>query len=359
MPPEAHAPESIRPSRPMDVKVERGIGVWGSTPWRELATSWLDEQLASIGRRRTGAVEQPHLRPWATVLTAPTTHGPVWLKAVGPAAAFEPDLYELLARVAPKRTLVPLAVDAGRGWILLPDGGPPLADRLTGAELAEALAEIMRCYAELQRDFARETDAALAIGVADMRPEVMPGRFDEAMDVVGRSVDDRRVPDGRETLREVAARRKTYRSWCDRLAETPGAASLDHNDLHPWNMLVPRLDRPDEVRFYDWGDAVLAHPFACMLVPLGWAQRRLATSLYARELLLIRDAYLAAFSDLAPHAELVETLELACRVAKVARALTWTRAVAQSDPDELDDHSASAPLACLRSLLDDSYLGGA
>ena len=76
----------------MDGKVERGIGVWGSTPWRELATSWLDEQLASIGRRRTGAVEQPHLRPWATVLTAPTTDGPVWLKAVGPAAAFEPDL---------------------------------------------------------------------------------------------------------------------------------------------------------------------------------------------------------------------------------------------------------------------------
>jgi hypothetical protein len=44
---------------------------------------------------------------------------------------------------------------------------------------------------------------------------------------------------------------------------------------------------------------------------------------------------------------------------KVARALTWSRAVAQSEPDELDNHYAAAPMACLRSLLDDSYLGGA
>jgi hypothetical protein len=96
-----------------------------------------------------------------------------------------------------------------------------------------------------------------------------------------------------------------------------------------------------------------------MLVPLGWAQQRLASSLHAPELLRIRHAYLEPFSDVAPHTELVATLELACRVGKVARALTWARAVAQSDPDELDDHFANAPLACLRSLRDDSYLGGA
>jgi hypothetical protein len=110
---------------------------------------------------------------------------------------------------------------------------------------------------------------------------------------------------------------------------------------------------------YDWGDAVIAHPFACMLVPLGWAQNRLAITLDAPELLRIRDAYLGPFRDLAPHAELVSTLELACRVGKVARALTWARAVAQSDPDELDEWYANAPLLCLRSLLDASYLGGA
>jgi hypothetical protein len=327
--------------------------------WRSTATAWLDQQLSSLGIRRTGAVEQPHLRPWATVLTAPTTHGPVWLKATGPGTSFEPGLYQLLGRAVPERTLAALAIDVRRGWLLLPDGGPPLADRLAGADLGHALAAILRCYAELQRAFAPETGAALALGVADMRPEIMPRRFDEALEAVGRSVADRGDVGDHETVGKVAALRESYWSWCERLAAAPGPASLDHNDLHPWNMLVPRLDRPEEVRFYDWGDAVLAHPFACMLVPLGWTQRRLATSLDAPELLGIRDAYLDVFSDLAPHAELVETLELACRVGKVARSLTWARAVALSDPDELDDHYASAPLACLRSLLDDSHVGGA
>jgi Phosphotransferase enzyme family len=242
---------------------------------------------------------------------------------------------------------------------LLPDGGPPLADRLAGADLARALAAVLGRYGELQRDFAPEADAALAIGVADMRPQVMPARFGEALESAGRSMADRGSGSARDVLRQVATLRGTYQSWCERLASAPGAASLDHNDLHPWNMLVPRLDQPDRVRFYDWGDAVVAHPFAAMLVPLGWTQRRLAVSLYAPELAQIRDAYLHVFSDLAPHAQLVATLELACRVGKVARALTWSRAVAQSDPGQLDEQYANAPLACLRSLLDSSYLGGA
>jgi len=332
---------------------------WATAGWRRAATAWLDEQLDNQGIRRTADVEQSHLRPWATVLSAPTTVGRVWLKALGPATAFEAGLYQLLRRAAPERVLAPLAVDTGRGWILLPDGGPPLADRLAGADLAAALAAVLARYGELQRDFAPQADAALAIGVADMRPQVMSARLEEALKSAGRSVSGRGSGSARDVLRQVATLRGTYRSWCARLAAAPGAASLDHNDLHPWNMLVPRLGQPGMVRFYDWGDAVIAHPFAAMLVPLTWTQRRLAASLHAPELTQIRDAYLHMFSDLAPHTQLVATLELACRVAKVARALTWTRAIAQSDPGQLDEHYANAPLACLRSLLDSSYVGGA
>jgi Phosphotransferase enzyme family len=242
---------------------------------------------------------------------------------------------------------------------LLPDGGPPLADRLAGAALVAALAAVLARYGELQRDFAPHTGAALSIGVADMRPQVMPARFEEALESAGRSVAGLGSDSARDVLRQVATLRGTYRSWCERLAAAPGTASLDHNDLHPWNMLVPRLGQPRRVRFYDWGDAVIAHPFAAMLVPLTWTQRRLAGSLHAPELTQIRDAYLHVFSDIAPHPQLVATLELACRVGKVARALTWTRAIAQSNPGQLDEQYANAPLACLRSLLDSSYVGGA
>jgi hypothetical protein len=336
-----------------------GIEVWASTWWRQAATAWLDQQLASHRIRRSGEVEQPHLRPWATVLSAPTTAGRVWLKALGPATAFEAGLYQLLLRAVPERVLTPIAIDLERAWILLPDGGSALGDRLAGADLAAALAAVLRRYGELQRAFSGETNGALALGTADMRPQLMPTRFEEALETVGRWIAHRGDSSDQDVLRQVAGLRDTYRSWCERLGAAAGEVSLDHNDLHPWNMLVPSLDRPAEVKFYDWGDAVVAHPFACMLVPLGWAQHRLARSLDAAALRRIRDAYLEAFSDLAPHAQLVETLELACRVGKVARALTWARAVAQSDFEELDKHFANAPFASLRSLLDDSYLGGA
>jgi hypothetical protein len=65
-----------------------------------------------------------------------------------------------------------------------------------------------------------------------------------------------------------------------------------------------------------------------------------------------RDAYLEVFSDLAAHAELVAELELACQVGKVARALTWDRAL-RTDPSS--DYS-DAPLRCLGALLSGAWI---
>ena len=80
---------------------------YGTTVWSSARTgargrsAWADERLAAAGLARTGDVEQPRVRPWATVLRMPTSGGTVWLKATGPEVAFEVGLYELLVRVAP------------------------------------------------------------------------------------------------------------------------------------------------------------------------------------------------------------------------------------------------------------------
>jgi hypothetical protein len=116
-----------------------GTAVWSTPEWRAAALSWLDERLANAGMERRGDVEQPHLQPWATVLKVPTTAGVVWMKAAGPGTAFEAGLYRLLATTVPDRVLTPIATDPARGWILLPDGGPPLGERLSGADLVEPL----------------------------------------------------------------------------------------------------------------------------------------------------------------------------------------------------------------------------
>ena len=283
-------------------------------------TRWIDSHVV-----RTGDVELVRERPWSTILRAPTADGPVWLKAAGAGTAFEVPLYELLARVAPSRVLVPIAVDLERAWLLLPDGGPSLGEASAGADaVIEGLVE----YGRLQRVLAPFADEMLALGVPDMRPAVMVERFEEALAAVARPA-------------EIAALAPKVAEWCARLAASPLPASLDHNDLHPWNILAGP-------RYYDWGDAVLAHPFAAMLVPFGMLRQLHGDAALARA----REEYLSGFGD--PD-ELGDTLELACRVAKIARALTWVRAI-EAGGDDVDPDWATAPAETLETLLSPDYL---
>jgi len=325
-----------------------GEAVWSTAAWRDRALAWADDHLAAAGLARDGQVTQPHRRPWATVLRIPTAGGPVWLKACSPGTAAEVGLYEVLAGTVPDRILVPLATDRARRWLLLPDGGPVLGERLEGAALAEALAASLAAYGRMQLDLATHVDDVLAAGVADMRPAALPARFEEALDATAATAD----PDRH---REVAALRPRVAEWCERLGASPVAASLDHNDLHPWNV----LGEPDAPRFYDWGDAVVAHSFAATLVPLGFVATLLGTGVEDPRVLAARDAYLAVFGGDGAD-ELVPMLELACRVAKIARTLTWDRAVraAREQGEELEDRWRLAPWETLSTLDGDGYLGG-
>lgn len=325
---------------------EHGVAVWSSPAWREGAVAWLDAQLAGAGIRRTGAVTQPHLRPWATVLLAPTDRGPVWMKAAAPATAFEVGLYELLERVVPEQVLAPIATNADRAWMVLPDGGRSIGDALGGDALLEAMASALARYARMQRDLGAHVEELVALGVQDMRPAAMPDRFEEALALTARAADP-------ERHRAVAALRPQVAAWCERLAAAPGGASLDHNDLHPQNVLIPTPGHGG--RFYDFGDSVVAHPFASALVALGFMQHHvLGCAIDDPRLLALRDAYLDPFADLASHAELRATLELACRVAMIARSLIWHRAV--SAAGTVEERWAGAPFATLSGLLEESYL---
>ena len=324
------------------------VALWSSAAWRAQAEGWIDRRLAEAGLERTGVVEQPRVRPWATVLRAPTTSGVVWMKAAGPATAFEAGLYALLAREAPGEVLAPLALDAPRGWMLLPDGGLSLGERLDGAEQAGAMTAALAQYGRLQRALAPHAAALPALGVPDMRPERMPGRFEEALEAARASAPPVRAPAAPSTspaspaagLAAVEALRDDVARWCERLAASPVPDSLDHNDLHAFNVLGS-----GPFRFYDWGDAVVAHAFAALLVPsqvLGGAVLERA-----------RHAYLDAFADLAPQAELLEVAALARRVAIVARALTWERALrsAREQGEPVDPRFAHAPYDELTALL--------
>ncbi|MGW0212561.1 hypothetical protein ACWDZ8_45270, partial [Streptomyces sp. NPDC003233] len=96
---------------------------WEQEPWRASALDWVAEQLAAHGLRASGEL-RVRLRTWSVLARVPVEgRDAVWFKANPPASAFEGPLTAALARWVPEHVLRPLAVDAGRAWVLLPDGG--------------------------------------------------------------------------------------------------------------------------------------------------------------------------------------------------------------------------------------------
>src|SRR5437016_788663 len=84
----------------------------------KVARAWIESNVTVAGE-----VEQPHVRPWSTVLRVPTSRGDVWFKAALPGLGHDVGVTAVLARLRPDIVLAPIAVDLDRGWMLLPDGG--------------------------------------------------------------------------------------------------------------------------------------------------------------------------------------------------------------------------------------------
>jgi hypothetical protein len=310
----------------------------------------VDEQLAAAGVERNGPVDQVRVQAWSTVFMVPTTDGQMWFKAAGPLTSFEVPLYQLLCQLAPQYVLTPIAAHVTRGWILLPEGGTPLPDGFPGSKLMGALLTALPHYGQMQRDLARRAPDLVTLGVPDMRPADMPQRFDEALLDARRHVDWDGSEAERAAVAAVAGRRETVAAWCEQLAASPVAPSLDHGDLHPRNILVG-----EQVRFVDWGTSVVAHPFTSMLFPLRFVQSRHGVRHDDPVVARARDAYLESFSDLAPHAELVATLEAACRLGLVARAHLW--ASLGRDAGARGRGKQQTAFQWLTYLLEESYLG--
>ena len=160
----------------------------------------------------------------------------------------------------------------------------------------------------------------LDLGLSDLRPSLLPGRYDDALATYSDS----------DASAQLISLRPLFVGWCQRLAESPIGPSLEHNDLHPWNILgvgsgVPASAPATTAIFYDWGDSVVAHPFGSAVGSVSRVRRMLRRRPDHRDVRRMREAYLEGFDDLVDRRDLNQTLDLACQVAKAARAVVWDR----------------------------------
>jgi hypothetical protein len=324
--------------RPVRSAETAGVATWTDPAWRKDAVAWADEQLSAVGLRRDGEAEQPHVYPWSTALRLPLpAGGAVWLKSVGPGSAHEPPLSVALAGWAPDAVPVPLAVDADRRLMLLPDGGATMRD--AGRATVAAWETMLRSYALLQLELAPHADEMIALGVPDHRPERLPGLVtdllaDDEAQLVGR--EGGLAP---EVRRRITADLGRYAELCARLAGGGVPPTLQHDDLHDGNVFVSR----GRHRFFDWGDASVGHPFLSLLVALRFAARTLDLPNGDPALLRLRDSYLEVWQAFGSPQELREQCTVALRVGPLQRALSWRRILRGVHPAELPEWQAAVP----------------
>jgi hypothetical protein len=316
-----------------------GAATWQDPGWRDGALAWAVERLAERGRAPSGRPEQVHVRAWSTVIRIRVDDGSdVWLKSVGTGSAQEPVLAEALGGWVPDGVLVPLAVEPDRRLLLLPDGGPTLRET-GGGRIPEAWEAMLAGYARLQVELAEHDEDMVALGVPDNRPERLP-------DLVGDLLaDDEALLAGRPDGIEPHLRARlidglgAYTGLCRALATGPVPATLQHDDLHDANVFVVGNGH----RFFDWGDASVAHPFLSLLVPLRMAIRALDLPQGHPVVLRLRDAYLQPWRGHAEMPVLRELVDLALQVAPLERALTWHRILLGVSSDERAEWQASVP----------------
>ncbi|MET8356026.1 aminoglycoside phosphotransferase family protein [Micromonospora sp. NPDC005171] len=310
---------------------------WSSEQWQVRARSWVDAQLSRVGRRVTGLVES-RVRPWSLVWRVPTDDGPVWFKANNPGTVHEAVLISALAESAPDRVLTPIAVDPAQGWSLLPDGGESLRDVLGRDPDLAHWERALPGYAALQLASVPRADELVALGVPDQRPEVLADLFVELLDdhealLIG--AEGGLSPEMHERLR---AELPSYAQRCRRLADLGVPATVQHDDLHDGNVFAGEAG----YRYFDWGDASVAHPFGTLLVTLRSVghDRKLAAD--DAQLVRLRDAYLEAWTDRYDRRTLVEAADLAIGLGPVSRSLSWRRALDTAEESRAE-YAAAVP----------------
>jgi hypothetical protein len=307
---------------------------WNDPDWRAAADAWVTARLGELGTPVTGGIEQFRVRPWSVTHRVPTTGGVRWFKANITGCRYEAGLAEALADIAPGATLAPLAVDTGRGWLLTADAGPTLRETLAADDRVTTWTAMLQAYSALQRATVAHVGRLGALGVPDQRVSLLPGLL------AGLLAD----PDIRAAVDPaVPALAGEFAGWCAELAADGIPPALQHDDLHDNNVF------PD-LRFFDWGDASVGHPFGTLLVTLNVMHDTLDAPARASAMARLRDAYLEPWTDLADLPALRRSATLACRVTRVSRALSWRRGLTGA-AIPVDEGFRGAPAAWLGELL--------
>jgi hypothetical protein len=302
--------------------------------------------LAEVGRRVCGEPLTYRARFWSVVRCYPTADGLVWFKENNPGHRFEAGLVAALAELAglddvaelddlaAYGVIVPLAVDRERGRMLTDDCGTTLTH--ADVEHHPTRCTVVRALARLQCAVLGRLNAEDHPGMIEL-PPTSAGNHVRAVAREWATLQPshplRIGPDflvRAERAADVLDQRTATLSECVPL-------DVEFNDVYPANIFADRSTGVLRPRFFDFGNALWAHPFVTLhgfldsvvewnCAPLSRADRE--------ELL---DIYLAVWQERldADPAVLRRDLDATEALVGVHRLVSWSRLIPYADELEL------------------------
>jgi hypothetical protein len=273
---------------------------WFLPGWYDEMEAWVDEQLVTSGRRRTGVIRVSRVWSISGVLQVPTDTGDVWFKAASDMFRGEAALHRALARHFPGDVPALVAVDVDRGWILMeamegagdsnraPGADAALAQRWGAVQLTslDVLDELVAAGAPVRDADATVAGFRRAVAESPELSQLTPeerAALDDVLDEVGQMVQE---------------------LWGCGLPDT-----LSHGDLHIGNVAYDG----EVLRVFDLTDCCVSHPLLDAYHLAHFDQRKPSESeLFAAFLRPWRAAYPDA--DLDRATALVPVVDLAFQV---------------------------------------------
>lgn len=298
---------------------------WQFPGWHIAATEWIHARLAALGLCAAAPLRQE--RAWALSCTmrVNTSGGYAYFKATPPFMAHEGAVMQAVAERCPELLPPPLAVDARRGWLLMPDyGGEMLHESSDIARWEDALS----LYARAQAGQAAHAREWLALGCPDRGLARMVGLINPLIASSDRLLGDKPNGMSQDEIGRLRALAMRLKLMCARLAQYRVPHTLVHGDLGG-NILI----NDKGYAFFDWTDVCVTHPFFDMATISGAYFDEGALPQDADTEARLRDAYLSAWTEYEPRDRLVDAFEASKPLGALHQAMSYMWILTNIAPD--------------------------
>jgi hypothetical protein len=234
-----------------------------------------------------------------------------------------------------------VAVEAGRGWMLMRDGGEQLRASIRPAKDITPWKPVIIRYAELQIGLADHITEMLSLRLPDHRLNVLPGLFTDLLaDEESLMIDQAKGLTSAE-WQEGKEKASRFEQICAGLAAYGIPESLNHGDFHDGNVLV----KDGQITFFDWGDASVAHPFTSLRTFFVSIEISLDLEDYSftPEMGELLDLYLEPFQKFASKEELLRAYQVSKPVASIVKALAWHTTISRMGEDLRKEYAWIVP----------------